>query len=490
MSKKILMILTAVLLVGMTVPAFAAVQNVKVGGDITIRGIYRSDFDFVKNATAPGFKDTSGWLMTTTRIYVTSELTDGVAAVVRFINERDWGVPNIVPKVFNNDTAIDLDLAYIKLSDLLVPGLTATIGRQEILLGEGFIVGNSNAASINGTTAGPFPIPIPGGPVFNIMAGDYTAKKSFDAIRLDYEVATVPLTLTGFVAKVMETYAFNTVVAGTNNVGIDVDLYGINANYQLATAEIEGYFVDLKNSHATKNVALDMDYQTWGARLAHNVAAIPGLSYRGEIAIQQGVNPVAGASGVDEKNEAMAGYIGGAYAFQDITWEPKIGVTYNYFSGDDKTNAPGLAWDDKNNAWTPIFPDGMADRIGAIGTALIGAAPGIVPVLGIPNVAGLQVLKLNGSIQPTEKLNISLAWFNSTLATKISGIAPFDKKDLGNEFDLGLTYAYSEDVTMGLLFAYFVRGDATKNFIEVGLTGIPGSSTNAMEVVGTVAVSF
>jgi len=468
------MILTAVLLVGMATSGFAAVQNVKVGGDITIRGIYRSDFDFTKDNTAwPVNKDTTGWLMTTTRIYITSELTDGVAAVVRFINERDWNAE--VVTIDPEPTSIDLDLAYIKLSDLLVPGLTATLGRQEILLGEGFIVGNSNAFSIAG---------VPQGPAFvsyaNIMAGDYTARKSFDAIRLDYEVATVPLTLTGFVAKIFESYA--NALAAPIDVGVDIDLYAINANYQLATAEIEGYFVDLKDSHATKNVARNFDYQTWGARLAHNVAAVPGFSYRGEIAFQQGINPVAGVSGIDEKNEALAGYIGGAYAFQDISWEPKIGMTYNYFSGDDKTGAPGLAWDDKNNTWTPIFPDGSADRIGAIGYAVFGPAP------GIGNLGGLQVIKVNGSIQPTEKLNLSLAWFNSNLATKVSGVAPMDKKDLGNEIDLGITYAYSEDVTMGLLMGYYVRGDFLKNLVEIA-SG-PGTSTDAMEVVGSVAVSF
>ena len=478
MSKKILMVLAAVLMVGMATSGFAAVQNVKVGGDITIRGIYRKDFDLVKSSMPfPAGKDTCGWLMTTTRIYVTSELTDGVAAVVRLINERDWNVENVAT------TDIDLDLAYICLSDMLVPGLTATLGRQEILLGEGFIVGNRNAASRAGNPKGP----VFRDPTGTILAGDYTARKSFDAIRLDYEVATVPLTLTGFVAKIAEGYAVTT--AAPNDVGIDVNLYGINANYQLATAEIEGYFVDLKNSNATKNIARNMDVQTWGARLAHNVAAVPGFSYRGEIALQQGINPVAGISGIDEKNEALAGYIGGAYAFQDITWEPKIGMTYNYFSGDDKTGLPGLAWDDKNNTWTPIFPDGMADRIGAIGYALVGPAPGVLPVVGIPILGGLQVIKVNGSIQPTEKLNISLAWFNSNLVTKMTGVAPLDKTDLGNEIDLGLTYAYSEDVTMGLLLGYFMRGDATKNFIETFAT-VAGGSTDAFELVGTVAVSF
>jgi len=221
------------------------------------------------------------------------------------------------------------------------------------------------------------------------------------------------------------------------------------------------------------------------------VAAVPGFSYRGEIALQQGVNPVAGTSGIDEKNEALAGYIGGAYAFQDISWEPKIGMTYNYFSGDDKTGAGGLAWDDKNNTWTPIFPDGCADRIGAIGYAIVGPAPGVIGGVGL-NRGGLQVIKVNGSIQPTEKLNVSLAWFNSNLLTKVSATPPMDKKDVGNEFDLGITYAYSEDVSMGLLLGYFTRGDLLKNAVEdaAGLGMGAGASTDAMQVVGTVAVSF
>ncbi len=63
-----------------------------------------------------------------------------------------------------------------------------------------------------------------------------------------------------------------------------------------------------------------------------------------------------------------------------------------------------------------------------------------------------------------------------------------DKKDLGNEIDLSLEYAYSEDVTMGLLFGYFIKGDFIKNAVDA-VSGA-GSSTNAMQVVGSVAVAF
>jgi len=46
---------------------------------------------------------------------------------------------------------------------------------------------------------------------------------------------------------------------------------------------------------------------------------------------------------------------------------------------------------------------------------------------------------------------------------------------------LGLNYAYSEDVAMGLLIGYLQPGKAVKPLLN---------SANAMEIVGTVAVSF
>ncbi|PIX76510.1 MAG: hypothetical protein COZ37_07515, partial [bacterium (Candidatus Ratteibacteria) CG_4_10_14_3_um_filter_41_18] len=79
---------------------------------------------------------------------------------MRLINERDWDVET------NVTTDIDLDLAYIKLSDMFAPGLSATIGRQEILLGKGLMVGSRNPIGVLGV----------------ITAQDYNARKAFDAV--------------------------------------------------------------------------------------------------------------------------------------------------------------------------------------------------------------------------------------------------------------------------------------------------------------------
>jgi len=93
--------------------------------------------------------------------------------------------------------------------DLFVPGLTATLGRQEILLGKGFVVGNSQFG-------GNFVV----GPV---GAPDLTSRKAFDAVKLDYEVGAVPLTITLLKATLAETY----------NTAGDQALNGLNVAYNI-----------------------------------------------------------------------------------------------------------------------------------------------------------------------------------------------------------------------------------------------------------------
>ncbi|MCK4244187.1 MAG: alginate export family protein [Candidatus Omnitrophica bacterium] len=459
MSKKILMMFATVLLVGITVPAFAAVENVKVGGDISIYGVYRKNFDFTKDTVA---KDSTRWLMTTTRVYVSSKLTENVEAVIRLINERDWA-----DNTGATNDQIELDLAYIKLSDIFVPGLSATLGRQEIILGEGFIIGDLDPDDSG------------------LAAGDLSSALATDALRLDYEVATIPLTLTGFAAKINENFVTPTIGIGvdmsslppTITVGNDVydqDLYGVNANYQvpIAEAEVEGYFVDLKNSNPTKNTTNVLAVPTFGLRAAHNIATIPGLSWKGEFAMQWGKNNVVPAAvGTNEDNKGYAGYGGIEYAFQDIAWEPTLGFVYYHFSGDDD------ATDSTNNAWNPLFPDAAGDRIGAIVDAT-----GLVNNWG--QQSNMQVIKLSGSIQPTEKISLDLTFFNDQLVKTAAG----EKKELGNEIDLNLGYAYSEDVEFGLTFGYFARGSAIKNAVD-DASGA-GSSADAIQLLGSVAVAF
>jgi len=355
--------------------------------------------------------------------------------VVRLLNERDWGVTENTFR--QDDTDMDLDLAYIKLKDLFIPGFTATLGRQEILLGKGFVVGNRWGTERNSTR--------------NISAADLSARKAFDAWRLDYEVGTAPVTITLFDAKFAET-AMN-----GWNPNADLDLWGLNIGYKTDNLAIEGYGL-LLDTQTGLNSGDVCSLFTYGVRVNHNVLAVPGLNYNLEAAMQTGEY-------WDMDMEGWAGNADISYTFQN-PMQSKIGAAWYYASGDD--NGP-------DGNWVPLYPDNLSDRIGRItyaGMINMGA-----PGMGVGS--NLSVPQIYGSISPSEKQMLSLAWFPASTIVATGN----DPDDLGYRLNFGYAYQYTEDVSFGLCLDYAAAGKAVVS---------SGSShdNTALQAIGTVAVSF
>jgi len=433
MAKRILTLCLALVIgIAFAMPAVAAVKSIKVGGDLTIRGIYRDNLDFDKTSTVGV---SQSWLMSTTRLWVGAELTDNVSVVVRLLNERGWDVEN------GSSTDVDLDVAYIKMKDLFIPGLTATLGRQEILLGKGFVVGN-----VNGLT---------GSSVGSILAKDLTARKAFDAWRLDYEVGTAPVTVTLFDAKIDET-ATGTGTSKTTND--DIDLWGLNVGYKTDNLAIEGYA--LLKDRQTASASLRTDLLTYGARVDHDVLSVPGLNYNLEGALQTGDN----GSG-DPDKEGWAGNADVSYTFQN-PMQPKLGAAWYYASGDAKTTGKGT--------WVPLYPDNLGGQIGRLtyAYAVNDSHPTVLSNISAP--------KIYGSFKPSEKHMLSLAYFPTNTINSVSSGA---QDEIGSELNLGYAYQYTEDVSFGLCVDYMTAGKA------IVPAGSPRDE-NALQVIGTVAVSF
>ncbi len=175
MRSRIAKILVAVLIAGMTIPAFAAVQNIMVGGDMDVKGLYRKSFDF------DGDSDSFTFTYMGTRVWVKAELADNVTAMVRLINERDFG-NDYLREITGS---VILDIAYVKVADIMTAGLDLTVGRQEIQLGDGLVLGSRyRAIDYIGADIG-------------TAALDYGQQKAFDAIRADYSFPMDDVTLTG-----------------------------------------------------------------------------------------------------------------------------------------------------------------------------------------------------------------------------------------------------------------------------------------------------
>jgi len=222
MRSRIAKILVAVLIAGMTIPAFAAVQNIMVGGDMDVKGLYRKSFDF------DGDSDSFTFTYMGTRVWVKAELADNITAMVRLINERDFG-NDYLREI---EGSIILDLAYVKVADIMAAGLDLTVGRQEIQLGEGLVLGSRyRAIDYIGADIG-------------TAALDYGKQKAFDAVRFDYIFPMADVTVTGLKAKIIETYGD---IAGIGLPIEDIDLYALAMKYNGEIFNLEPYVVYLRS---------------------------------------------------------------------------------------------------------------------------------------------------------------------------------------------------------------------------------------------------
>ena len=487
MTHKLLTAVCALALVlSFSFSASAAVQNVKVGGDIEVKGIYQNAYDIVNeiernNVTVydnNGFGGAADgtahdYLSQTVRLYVDASLTDNVEAYVRLIYVQDWG--NMV----NNDD-VELDLAYITLNEMYGYPFSLTIGKQELMYGEGFLVGD-------GTRPGTIDS---AGTVYQ-----YDNRKAFEAIKAvwDYEPHQIDL----FVAKLTEGSAVAPVAAaapwapwsnGVQPVDSDMDLYGVNWNYDGGMYGL--WDLGLFYSQSNVVVASDGDNEVWALSI-RGEGTIPQidvgtLALKGEIVKEWGIvetamQPVTATTGDPEALNAWAGYIEGEYTFDNV-YAPYLGLGYIYMSGDDDDS-------DAIEHFNPLAED---ETYGQIAEVIYGQQ--YWQGTGDTSMTNASIWKFSAGVNPTENTSLDLTYYSLRAVQPVwawSGDTDDQNQYVGSEYDVTFGYNYSEDVTFGLMYALFIPG----KFFEEGAADDPAfnwdySLQNAQELVGSVKVTF
>jgi len=460
-------LLVAALMVLLASPAFAAIQNVKVSGDINSAYLNRDNFNLgIANGSGEEGLTSQNGFMTQTRVRVDADLSDNVSATVRLINERAWGTPS---NSSSGADGVDLDLAYVTLREFLYSPLTVTVGRQEFFFGNGLIIGGGP----NNVTSGQF----------SGVANDLTEIAAADGIKavLDYK----PLTLTMIYFKNQQNLA--SLRGIYNSVEESSDVYGMNANYQLGDAMntvLEAYmFSEINGSNidngltgtvsSTGNPHKGDKLYVPGLRASTN--PVKGLNVQGEVAWQLGNKVVnVGQIGVSapeasENRDAMALQLMANYSLPVLEkFKPAVSASYTYVSGDkDGGTTYGTADNSKStktySAWDPMF-EGQGG--GTIYNAIFG-------------LSNMSIYTLGASACPLEDVSASFTWSSLWAAQKYNGnnllylYQPNDpnatignlttqtrnKSELGNEYDINLGYAYTEDVSFGLNLGWFVAGN-------------------------------
>ncbi len=477
MSKKISVLLIALtLLLGFTYTAKAEVQNVKVGGDILVQGIWEKDVDLYDEKDTPKVND---FIYQVTRVYVSADLTDNVNAYVRFVNDRVWGARELSEQDLyidsydyyrsdywaNNDsdvsftknllgTNVELDLAYVTFAEMFGYPVSLTIGRQELKYGEGFLIGDgyNDIYWIYGLDEES---------KWKTAAYIYGPRKAFDAIKFSgkYDNSTVDV----IKAKITEGYG----------IGNDVDLYGVNWNLNAGDYGIYDFGLFYQKYNADDPTISGKNETT--ALAIRGEGTIPwvtvgSLKAKAEVVKEWGkVDSSRSGTGEEENLNAWGGYAGLNYTF-DNPYEPYIGITYTRLTGDKKTT-------DEREGFNPLYQD---EKYGEIADAILYGG----------RATNAKITQLGLGVSPNEKLNLGLDYY--IFETDQAAGSPYyikgesDSRKLGTEWDLAVTYDYTEDVQFGLTYAVFTPGKQIKDYNDY----YNSKDAQARVLVGSVKVTF
>jgi hypothetical protein len=443
MSKRLLVMALIALTVCFVSAAYAEVQNVKVGGDLTVEAVSRNNVNLLKDsATNPGGLSADG-IISIARVKFDANLTDNVDVTVRLLNERIWS-SSIETTANGNGTGVDLDLAYVSLKDFLkdvigVP-LTLKIGRQEVKIGSGLLIADPDT---NAVSKGNF-----AGTAF----GDLSARKSIDAALavLDFN----PLTVTALASKTTE----GTLLSSYD----DVNMYALDGVYKTGVMDtmLEGtYVLETRNKKNPIGAAAGLsDINVFDGRVTS--MPISNLSLSAEYAYMTQRDATIRADRKTASDYVVL--LGANYTFANVGMTPWIGIDYSHLS----------------RYWNPLGEDMSCASIMNL----------------LFQNTDVNCVGLSAGAKPTQDISAKVRWATISLVEPVGTLLPAagitgvnytmdggkKQKALGNEVDLDLAYDYTSDVQFGLNLGYYKPGNA---FVKADRGA-------ASQVIGSMKVSF
>ncbi len=389
----------AALVLSMAGVAVAELQNVEVGGKLQIRGNYwRLD-----NFGATSFVEQR------TQLNVKADFTNDVSTFIEFDSYGDWGQgfrSNYLTGIDSRGGAdVNLYQAYINVKNLWGTPLSLRVGRQELVFGSEFLLGNNNA-----------------GPFFTGL--------SYDAIRLSF--ANDMFKADAFAAKLAESF---------QNFGKgDVDLYGIYGSYiGIENVTIDAYGLLVQDNTV---VGKDIDIYTFGLRGA---GTISGFDFDAEVAYQMGSQdgwPSACPLGFGEANVDYGTFAANAelgYTF-DMAWQPRVFGKFAYFGGGDPDRD---CWsNDRTLPFNRLFSD-------------VSYSPFLDTQRNLTN---LFYYGLGVQVMPTECVSLKLSG-----ALLDMDNSTHEQSSYGWEVALSGTYHYSEDLAFSAGYSHFFGADTDKD---------------------------
>ncbi|MGD0061483.1 MAG: alginate export family protein [Verrucomicrobiia bacterium] len=474
--KKVWLVVALAALGGLASKTFADVQNIRLSGDIRIRG-YFLDSTGVNPSTAPvgQFDANESFISQRTRVSCEADLEDHVLVVVTLKAEGEWGAGTGTSEyvgagaangnIINRAWSVGFDEAYVQFNEIFYTPATLKLGRQFLQYGRGLILSSVEQE-------------------YNYDAG---------RLVLDY----YPLTIDIVGAELVNNQAFS----GQPSQNGANDLLFVNARYELsdsAIKDVEAYVGWVSQSASAPNSGSP------GPGLGSFTTSRLPATFQGSspiiVGVRADINPVDalqtwweaayefGADGYDADGTIGAFLLnaGGKYTLKDVQWVPAFNANFIYASGGGKGQDPtsGVAGNAQFRPWFDY-------------------ADGYNGYLFEPALSNIGIFNLGASVKPYENTTLALQGYYYIKADKygISGsngnvdwggpawASPAstgvsntgNNQDLGWELDAILGYDYSKDVRAQLVYGVFLPAQAYS---------AEGVSRAAEEVRAEVDVKF
>ena len=327
----------------------------------------------------------------------------------------------------------NLQQAYLRIGDPQQSPLVATVGRQELCYGDQHMIGISDWSN---------------------------TLRVFDALKLHFENPN--FWLDAFVGRVVVPYDDHF------NVSNDYDtLYGLYGSSKtlIPWQETQLYLLFRNASDKAPDAIAPgvpgipttaRDIGTFGTRWASLPDALDGWDYSLEAALQFGS---VVQSNVRREQQSYAIFASGGYTFKDTWGSPRLGVGYDFGSGDSDPH------DGRKQTFDNLF----------------GTNHRYYGMMDLFCERNMHIPRLSASIKPTQQLSLSCDYLMFWLANTSDslypetgtgrsgngyGIHPAFNCYVGSEIDLVATYKFNPACDLQLGYGHFFVGDYIKQSVD------------------------
>lgn len=417
--KKVLGLALA-MIAGVSFAASAAVNDIKVSGNITTTGVVR-DFDLGSDKTQTnGDALQARFLVTNTKLRFDADLTEDVAAVVELQNVRVWGSTSTADT--EGETTLRINQSYVKFDNFLGMPATFKLGRQNVVFGSGLVVrlGQYHRTFTAANNAA--------------LAEGLNDSIATDAARLTFDLD--PITIDSFIMKHSE--------GDIHSRQDDLTTYGVEVAYDINDDAMAAVYAVARDENVTTPTAYTEQVYIYGVRSKAKLT--DNIDVFGEYALERG-STTGNVGGTRGQRKASMLDLGVNYKLNDDN-KTKFGFEYMYATG-DKT-----ATDSDDNTYNKLH--------GGFKTGLMGN-------MFFNSDSNLRVFKLSAATNVREDVKVSAAYYNFAQANNggsyprafdmaVNYDVDTDNRELGQSIDLGVAYDYTEDVQFGAKAGFLFPG--------------------------------